>query len=306
MVLVGRDRELSVLDDLVVAARSGSGGTVLLHGEPGIGKTALLDELVGRSELRTVRACGYESEVELPFATLADLIRPVLDRLVDIPAAQADAITSALGLQRAASLDSASIDVAVVNLLRVVAQNEPLLVVVDDLPWVDTGSQSAILRLARRAVTLPVAVVLAARREDLTASMAQSPCLAVEPLSVDDAAAIIRADAPDAARGNFDFTGWEPVPAGSRPAGASAWGVHDLVGNGWEWTATAFGPFPGFEPMVSYPEYSADFFDGQHYVMKGASPATARELVRRSFRNWFRPNYPYVYATFRTVSRLDR
>ena len=102
-------------------------------------------------------------------------------------------------------------------------------------------------------------------------------------------------------RGNFDFQSWEPVPAGSRPAGASAWGVHDLVGNGWEWTSTIFGPFEGFSPMASYPEYSADFFDRQHYVMKGASPATARELIRRSFRNWFRPNYPYVYATFRTV-----
>ena len=78
--------------------------------------------------------------------------------------------------------------------------------------------------------------------------------------------------APDATRGNFDFASWEPVPAGARPLGASAWGVHDLVGNGWEWTSTVFGPFPGFEPMASYPEYSADFFDGQHYVIKGASP----------------------------------
>jgi ergothioneine biosynthesis protein EgtB len=108
-------------------------------------------------------------------------------------------------------------------------------------------------------------------------------------------------EAPDATRGNFDFGSWEPVPAGARPAGASAWGVHDLVGNGWEWTSTIFGPLPGFEPMASYPEYSADFFDGQHYVIKGASPATARELVRRSFRNWFRPNYPFVYAKFRTA-----
>ena len=79
-------------------------------------------------------------------------------------------------------------------------------------------------------------------------------------------------DAPaDPSRGNFDFSNWEPVPAGSRPAGASAWGVHDLVGNGWEWTSSVFGPFPGFSPMASYPEYSADFFDDQHYVMKGAS-----------------------------------
>ena len=105
--------------------------------------------------------------------------------------------------------------------------------------------------------------------------------------------------APDATRGNFDFRHWDPVPVGSFPAGASAWGVHDLTGNGWEWTSTPFAGFPGFEVMASYPEYSADFFDGEHYVVKGASPATARGLVRRSFRNWFRPHYPYAYATFR-------
>ena len=107
---------------------------------------------------------------------------------------------------------------------------------------------------------------------------------------------------PDATRGNFDFAAWDPVPVGSFPAGASAWGVHDLVGNGWEWTSTVFAGFPGFQPMPSYELYSSDFFDGSHYVLKGASPATAKELVRRSFRNWFRPNYPYVYATFRCVS----
>jgi ergothioneine biosynthesis protein EgtB len=104
---------------------------------------------------------------------------------------------------------------------------------------------------------------------------------------------------PDPSRGWFDFAGWDPAPAGSHPAGRSAFGVHDLLGNGWEWTSTAFGPFPGFQPMPSYPQYSADFFDGRHYVMKGASPATARELCRRSFRNWFRGTYPYVYAKFR-------
>jgi gamma-glutamyl hercynylcysteine S-oxide synthase len=104
---------------------------------------------------------------------------------------------------------------------------------------------------------------------------------------------------PDGRHGNFGFNSWDPRPVGSYPAGASAWGVHDLVGNGWEWTSTLFGPFAGFRPMVSYPQYSADFFDGKHYVMKGGSPATAPTLLRRSFRNWFRPNYPYAYATFR-------
>lgn len=104
--------------------------------------------------------------------------------------------------------------------------------------------------------------------------------------------------------GHANFASWHPVPAGSRPDAVSAFGVQDLVGNGWEWTSTIFAPFPGFTPMVSYPEYSADFFDGQHYVLKGASPVTAKELIRRSFRNWFRPNYPYVYAKFRTVGSI--
>jgi formylglycine-generating enzyme required for sulfatase activity len=106
---------------------------------------------------------------------------------------------------------------------------------------------------------------------------------------------------PSAQHGVFDFSSWDPEPAGSHPAGRSAWGIDDLVGNGWEWTSTPFAPFAGFKPMASYPEYSADFFDGEHYVIKGASPATARELLRPSFRNWFRARYPYVYATFRLV-----
>jgi iron(II)-dependent oxidoreductase len=110
-------------------------------------------------------------------------------------------------------------------------------------------------------------------------------------------------DAPQSTHGVFDFASWDPHPAGSHPQGASAWGVHDLVGNGWEWTGTPFAPFAGFAPMPSYPEYSADFFDGEHFVMKGASPATARELIRPSFRNWFRAHYPYVYASFRCVRK---
>jgi gamma-glutamyl hercynylcysteine S-oxide synthase len=105
--------------------------------------------------------------------------------------------------------------------------------------------------------------------------------------------------------GVCDFESWDPAPVGSRPHGGSVWGVEDLFGNGWEWTSTVFGPFPGFRPMDAYPQYSADFFDGEHFVMKGASPATALELVRPSFRNWFRPRYPYVYATFRCVRDLE-
>lgn len=108
-------------------------------------------------------------------------------------------------------------------------------------------------------------------------------------------------EAPTERHGNFDFHSWEPSPAGSHPAGASAFGVQDLVGNGWEWTRTEFAPFPGFKAMPFYPGYSENFFDGKHYVMKGGSPRTAACMLRPSFRNWFQRHYPYVYATFRCV-----
>ena len=85
------------------------------------------------------------------------------------------------------------------------------------------------------------------------------------------------------------------------PTGQSAFGVADLIGNGWEWTSTVFAPFPGFEPFQFYPGYSANFFDGKHYVMKGGSARTAGCMLRRSFRNWFQPHYQYVYAGFRCV-----
>lgn len=108
---------------------------------------------------------------------------------------------------------------------------------------------------------------------------------------------------PDYRFGNFDFARYDPEPVNAHPAGVSAWGVYDLIGNGWEWTATQFAPLDGFEAMASYPQYSADFFDGKHYVMKGASPVTAAELVRRSFRNWFYADYPHMFAKFRCVGR---
>ncbi len=104
---------------------------------------------------------------------------------------------------------------------------------------------------------------------------------------------------PDHSRGNFHFKSWHAAPVDAHPAGASAFGVHDLLGNGWEWTSTQFGPFPGFTPFPFYKGYSADFFDGKHFVIKGGSARTDASMLRRSFRNWFQPHYPYVYATFR-------
>lgn len=107
--------------------------------------------------------------------------------------------------------------------------------------------------------------------------------------------------APSARRGNFDFRSIDPCAVDADADGDSAFGVRGLVGNGWEWTRSVFEPFEGFAPSPFYPGYSADFFDGRHFVLKGGSAHTAARLLRRSFRNWFRPHYPYVFAGFRCV-----
>ena len=110
-------------------------------------------------------------------------------------------------------------------------------------------------------------------------------------------------EAPGPEQANLGFRQWSPTPVGAHPAGAGPLGVHDMVGNGWEWTATPFAPFEGFSAHPNYPGYSADFFDGKHWVMKGASWVTDPLLARRSFRNWFYGHYPHMYATFRCVQR---
>jgi iron(II)-dependent oxidoreductase len=109
--------------------------------------------------------------------------------------------------------------------------------------------------------------------------------------------------APDESLGNFDFHRWDPAPVNAFPQSKSAFGVEGMLGNAWEWTSTPFAPFLGFEPFPFYRGYSADFFDGKHFVIKGGSPRTAACMLRPTFRNWFQPHYQYVYAGFRCVSR---
>jgi ergothioneine biosynthesis protein EgtB len=110
-------------------------------------------------------------------------------------------------------------------------------------------------------------------------------------------------EAPSPKFGNFDFARWSPAPVNAFLEGQSAFGVQGMLGNGWEWTSTEFAPFPGFEPFPFYRGYSADFFDGKHFVMKGGSARTAACMVRPSFRNWFQAHYQYIYTGFRCVSR---
>jgi iron(II)-dependent oxidoreductase len=102
------------------------------------------------------------------------------------------------------------------------------------------------------------------------------------------------APAPQPERDNFDFVSWNPSPLSGQNGD-----LFQLAGNGWEWTSVPFGGFPGFKPFAHYPGYSADFFDGLHFVLKGASPVTPAPLVRTSFRNWFQDHYRYAYTAFR-------
>ncbi|MDR5839020.1 SUMF1/EgtB/PvdO family nonheme iron enzyme [Caballeronia sp. LZ034LL] len=108
--------------------------------------------------------------------------------------------------------------------------------------------------------------------------------------------------APHVAEGNFDFRRWDPSPVQAHPDNRSEFGVEGQFGNGWEWTSTEFAPLDGFEPFPFYLGYSANFFDGKHFVIKGGSPRTAACMLRPSFRNWFQGHYQYVYAGFRCVS----
>lgn len=107
------------------------------------------------------------------------------------------------------------------------------------------------------------------------------------------------AAAPQAEHDNFDFLAWNPTPVSGQNDD-----LEQLVGNGWEWTSSPFTGFPGFRPFPHYPGYSADFFDGVHFVLKGASPVTPAALVRRSFRNWFQGQYRYAYTAFRCARDL--
>ncbi len=107
---------------------------------------------------------------------------------------------------------------------------------------------------------------------------------------------------PGPRHANLNFQRWDPCSVTATPEGDSAFGVAQTLGNGWEWTSEPLRPFRGFQEFPFYPGYSSNFFDDEHFVLKGASPRTATPLLRRSFRNWFREGYPYLYSTFRLVA----
>ncbi|SBT40300.1 LuxR family transcriptional regulator [Micromonospora auratinigra] len=193
-MLYGREAELAAVGALLATVRRGGSGALVVRGEPGIGKTALLAhaDLAG---LRVLRAAGVESEAELPFAGLHLLLRPVLDRLDAVPAVQAEALRGALGLAAAGAPDRFLVGLAVLSLLSEVADDGPLLAVVDDAQWLDRASGDALLFAARRLDAEPVGVLFAARTDGFPAPGV--PELALAGLDPSAAAALLAAHAAD-------------------------------------------------------------------------------------------------------------
>jgi DNA-binding CsgD family transcriptional regulator len=196
-VIISRVAELRRLDELLIALMRGEGGALIVHGDAGIGKTTLLKALAERSgdAVTVVRACGAETEMELPFSALADLLGPVLSHLDALPVPQAAALMGALALEPPTPGDRLAVCVATLGVLRAAARSRPVLAIVDDVQWVDASSRECIEYVARRADG-PLAVALAARDPLYPPERVRLPELAVGP--VDDAAAaeLLRHRAP--------------------------------------------------------------------------------------------------------------
>src|ERR1700746_3753363 len=164
VVLYGRRVEREVLDRLLEAVRGGQSRVLVVRGEPGVGKTALLHSAIGSaSGFRVVRAVGVESEMELAFAAVQQLCAPLLDRLDRLPAPQRDALGVAFGLRAGDAPDRFLVGLAVLSLLAEAAEEQPLLCVVDDAQWLDLASAQTLLFVARRLLAESVGLVLVTR-----------------------------------------------------------------------------------------------------------------------------------------------
>jgi hypothetical protein len=159
-MLLDRLPERAALSHLLDGARAGRSGVLVMRGEPGVGKTALLDWAVeSAAGLRVVRVAGVESEMELAFAALQQLCAPMLDKLGALPDPQRTALGVAFGLTTGAAPDRFLVGPAVLSLLSETAEQEPLLCVVDDAQWLDRASAQVLAFVARRLLAEPVALV---------------------------------------------------------------------------------------------------------------------------------------------------
>jgi DNA-binding CsgD family transcriptional regulator len=193
--LLGRQRERVALSRLLNTALGGDGGVFVVHGEPGTGKTALLEWTVQEAQqFRVLRAVGVEGEMELPFAALQQLCSPVIDRSERLPDPQRDALSVAFGLRAGQAPSPFLVGLAALGLLSEAAEDRPLLCVVDDAQWLDRASARALAFAARRLLAERIALVFAARTPD--DAFAGLPELRVEPLGHRDARTLLESVLP--------------------------------------------------------------------------------------------------------------
>jgi DNA-binding CsgD family transcriptional regulator len=193
--LLGRQREREALDRLLEATRGGDGGALVVYGEPGVGKTAILDYAVeaGR-DFRAVRTAGVEGEMELPFVALQQLCAPFLALTERLPEPQRDALAVVFGLSAGQPPTQFLVALAVLGLLSDAAEERPLLCTVDDAQWLDDASARSLAFVARRLVTEKVAIVFATR--ELGETLAGLPDLDLQPLGHRDARALLESVLP--------------------------------------------------------------------------------------------------------------
>ena len=193
--MLGREREREVLDRLLAGVRGGRGGVLVVHGEAGVGKTALLEYAVeaGR-EFRIARTSGVEAEMELPFAAVQQLCSPFFELMERLPHPQHEALGVAFGLITGPAPDPFLVGLAVLGLLSEAAEERPLLAVVDDAHWLDHASARALAFVARRLLAEKIALVFAARQVD--DALGGLPPLHVEPLRRRDARALLESVLP--------------------------------------------------------------------------------------------------------------
>src|SRR4051812_38701253 len=185
--LFDRVRERDVLDRLVAGVRAGPSRVLVLRGEAGVGKTALLGHLSAAAEgCRIARAAGVESEMELAFAGLHALCVPMLDRLEHLPGPQRDALGTAFGLSAGPPPDRFLVGLAVLSLLADAAEERPLLCIVDDAQWLDRVSAETLAFVARRLLAERLALVFAVRESSDDHVLDALPELAVEGLGAED------------------------------------------------------------------------------------------------------------------------
>ena len=194
-MLRGRHRECDVVDGLLEGVRAGRSGALVIRGEPGIGKTALLEYAIeSASDLRVVRAVGVESEMELAFAGLHQLCTPMLDQLGRLPDPQREALGAVFGLSASGTPDRFMVGLAVLSLLSEAAGEQPLLCVVDDAQWLDRASAQTLAFVARRLSAESVAMVFVAR--DPSEDFRGLPELVVEGLRDADARELLSSVVP--------------------------------------------------------------------------------------------------------------